>query len=262
MPKPIVNPEDQVAILRNPAATKEEKEKAHQWLAINAWYDKYIKSHGREPNAWELKKFVQQLQERSWTILKENPDALVSLLQEEAEIRDIATAIAVKEAIDPSTFILYLLPSEGGKTIIQGATPTEIKLGFRKDSEDFKNHLRRVIVYASKLYRPSKLIKRSKLYEYKRDIKRLRLWDGVEYFPLVDESRLRVEEYRMIRVFDVITGTQSLRSEKCAEGMFSHYKSTVYDRLVMDGKIDISRQLIAKGLLNEEDDEIEATNND
>lgn len=253
--KPQFRPED-MRVLRDPSSSIEDKERSQQYLAFMVWFEHFKHSHGRDPNRWEMRDFITQLNERSWTSLK-SPEALVSLLDEETKIRELARRICDNEMLDFDKFVIYLLPSEGGKTLIQGASPSIVEIGFRISDPDFKTHLRQIIRYAVQLYRPSKLIRRSKLYEYKRDIKRLHRWDGVEAFPLVPEHRLRVEEYRMVRVFDQLTGESVIRTEKAAEGMFHHYKSSVHDRLVMDGKIDISRKLIAKGLLKEEEDEVE-----
>lgn len=235
----------------------EDRKRAVDLIALKSWVEKFNSEKGKDPTRAEIWAFIQALNERH-TISTETD--LISLIEEEKEIREIAEDMCKVQGIPFHHIHIMLAPNPSSSFRVQGGTPSEIILGIRKKSPGFRSKLADAIRLAGKLYRSSSLIPMSKIKEYRDETKKLKTLpdDARDFFPLLDPSRIKVVEYRLLKIIDQKTNEEVDVIEEINTGMLKHYLN---DRIAMRGRMQLSRNMLANGTFvpdnddNEEDED-------
>lgn len=233
----------------------EDRKRATDMIALKSWVERFNLKENRDPTRAEIWAFIQALNERH-TISSETD--LISLIEEEKEIREIVKDMCDVQGIPPHHIHIMLAPNPSSSFRVQGGTPSEIIFGLRKKSPGFRSKLADAVRLAGKLYRPSSLIPMSKVKEYRDETKKLKTLpdDAKDFFPLLDPSRIKVVEYRLLKVVDQKSGQEVDVIEEINTGMLKHY---INDRIAMRGRMELSRNMLANGSFvpdsDDEDDE-------
>lgn len=226
-------------------------------IALRKWANDFLEKNKRDPTSGEVWGFIQILQERAWI---DTSTDLASLEEEEREIREMADDMCAAMNFPSSRVKIFLTPNPSWTFRVQGGTPSEIYLGIRIKTRGFRSILANALSQANKLYRSSSLVPMSKVREYRHDTKRLRvLHEDSDHYKLIDPSRIKIVEHRTFTCIDQKTGELVTVSQEVNVGQFRHY---VNDRLAHEGRLYLSRKLMAMGKLVNEEEELDEDEGD